>query len=92
MSETVKLFEAAKRGSLDEVASIARSHPEIINQRDGEGASRFITLHSVAIVRWSNFSCSTAQTSTLQTRNSARPLQAGPSNTRARWVGFSESS
>jgi hypothetical protein len=39
MNEMVRLVDAIKRGSLGEVASIVRSHPEIVNERDGEGAT-----------------------------------------------------
>jgi ankyrin repeat protein len=47
MSELKKLIEAAKRGDVEDLSAIVRSHPELINERDEFGAT---TLHHAALV------------------------------------------
>jgi ankyrin repeat protein len=39
MSELAKLIEAAEKGAIEDVKAIAQSHPELINQPDGTGAT-----------------------------------------------------
>jgi ankyrin repeat protein len=45
MGDFEKLIEAAKHGNVADVRAIARSHPELINQRDQTGAT---ALHYAA--------------------------------------------
>jgi hypothetical protein len=46
MRDFEQLVEAAKRGALDEVALILRSHPQLVNVKDDEGAT---PLHYAAL-------------------------------------------
>jgi ankyrin repeat protein len=39
MNESARLIEAAKRGDLDSVKAVLCDHPEVLNHRDGNGAT-----------------------------------------------------
>jgi hypothetical protein len=86
------LIDAATRGAADDLQLILQKNPELINQKDKVGATRFITPPLPEIATPPGSSLNSAQTSTPPIPNSVPRLPVGQLNICAKWTASSKSS